>query len=81
MESDAARDLGEELSHFPHQQRREFIDHLHKLYSEYRCMQTIRQRLFDQAYYQYILRLKHMIVNIILSFDKKTKTYHYILCI
>ena len=78
---DTARDLGEELSHFPHQHRREFIEQVHELYSKSRCMQTIRQQLLSQAYYQHILRSKQMIINILLHFDGKRKIYHYILCI
>ena len=81
MEQASARDLGEELSHFPHKQRREFVEQIHELYGKYRCIQEIRQKLMSQTYYQHVLRTKHILINIILHYDRKLKHYHYFLYI
>ena len=72
-------DLGEQLSHFPHQQRREFMLQVHQLYQATRCVSSIRERLSSNPYYQFMKQQGCEIQTICLQYDKPRNQHQYVL--
>ena len=73
-------ELGEELSHFPHSDRRAFIEEVHSLYQRTTCIEQIIQQLTNTAYYNHILEQKQKLVGLMLKYNRPSR-YHYMIFI
>ena len=77
MTSEKARETGEDLSHFPHRERRSFMNQVHELYQETKCLSTIIDRLTPDIYYQFIRQKGFVIEGIILSVELESSHFEY----
>ena len=72
-------DLGEQLSHFPHQQRREFMWQIHQLYQTTRCVSSIKERLSADPYFLFMQQQGCEVHTICLQYDRPRNQYQYVL--
>ena len=73
------RDIGQQLSHRPHADRRAFMLRLHELYSETRCVSKIREKLLSNQYYSFIEQQGCDLITICLQHNKQRNQYQYTL--
>ena len=81
MSHDCKRDLGEDLSHSPHADRRLFMQQLHTLYQQTSCVNQIAQQISTTAYYQHIRQQGYAMTGLMLKHNPKVHRYHYMLFI
>ena len=72
-------DITEDLSHFPHRNRREFAEKIHTYYQGTRCVQEIAQQMQDDQYYCHLCKLGYKIASLMLSYDARAKLFSYCL--
>ena len=80
MNQDEKHELAEELSHFPHSDRRNFMQKLHSLYQQTTCTAQILQELTPTAYSHHITDQDQKMVGIMLKYDRPSR-YHYMIFI
>ena len=77
MSDEAVREAGQDLSHFPHQERRSFMVKIHAHYQTTRCLTSIIEQLSTDPYYQFVETTGFIIDGIILSMQKDPEHYQY----
>ena len=74
---EGARETGEDLSHFPHRDRRSFMYKIHELYQETKCLSRIIEQLSLTTYYQFIRQRGFAIDSIVLSVETEPAHIEY----
>ena len=77
MTDEVAREAGQDLSHFPHQERRTFMIKLHDCYKNTRCLSSIIEQLSSDPYCQFVTNKGYSIDGITLLFERNPDHYCY----
>ena len=77
--SEAALEIGQELSHFPSLSRREFMSTIHSLYQETSCLDRIHTALSSSDYYAHMQHCRCSMTKLMLLYSPTRRQYQYML--
>ena len=77
MTAEQRRELGQDLSHFPHAERRAFAAKMHQSYQLSQCSDCVKADISSLAYYQFMCAQGCFLYHFLLDYDSGNRCYHY----